>query len=493
MAPICVFITLLLLAGSLLASSSVMPWLPDVDDVDTLADEVLQSQPLVSIKIMLKHTKRCFSVSDDLSNLDSQPSLTSVMSIAEDVCKTMRDLLPGTPPPPKSCPWTLIVDDEESPEDCFRSVSYFMSDRFSQFNSWQRGKGEETRVVLQVGLNDLPQYLFVASSSDDSLLQSRADFFAARLVSLYDFDPSSVLVLSASVIAEVQSLLSQRLIMAQNVVESTVLPLLSLTPTAASSTCPFTEAVPAGAAAPPAAVFWHVALFDEGEESAGIGIAREQYEAIMNAGVADAVDRINIFVAGPNEKLLAGYRRGMLDPKFVVHPKNASLTDFEFSTLSRLQDYCRETPSAFVLYLHTKGSSRPSSDQTFVRGHRKYMEHFVLSRSRSCLASLRNGASACGVQLTTRSSSFDTFPGAARFYAGNFWWARCEHVNLLPDVWKVRTWGDRRLAEAWIGFAGKACMMNCVILYDKNFHTELTFRQEYESDKGCDEQLNVIY
>ena len=107
----------------------------------------------------------------------------------------------------------------------------------------------------------------------------------------------------------------------------------------------------------------------------------------------------------------------MLDPKVVVHPKNSSLTDFELSTLSRLQDYCRETPSALVLYLHNKGSSRPSSDQTFVRGHRKYMEHFVLSRSRSCLASLRNGASACGVQLTARSSSFDTFQGAARFYA----------------------------------------------------------------------------
>ena len=288
-----------------------------------------------------------------------------------------------------------------------------------------------------------------------------------------------------------------KLTMGNNVVSSTVPPLLSLTPTVAS-TCPYTEAVPAGAA-PPAEVFWHVALFDEGEESAGVGIAREQYEAMMNAGIADLVDRINIFVAGPNEKLLAEYRRGELDPKVVVHPKNSSLADFQFSTLSSLQDYCRKTPSAFVLYIHNKGASRLSSDQAFVRGHRKYMEHFVLSRSRSCLASLRNGASACGVQLNTRPYIFDTFPGgAARFYAGNFWWARCEHVNHLPDVGKMRAWKDKRLAEAWIGFAEKACMMNCVHLKGKNlkgknFHTDLTLSEEYESDKGCDEQLNSFY
>ena len=54
---------------------------------------------------------------------------------------------------------------------------------------------------------------------------------------------------------------------------------------------------------------------------------------------------------------------------------------------------------------------------------------------------------------------------------------------------KIWARGDRRLAEAWIGFAEKACMMNCFYLEGKNFQTDLTLSEEYENDEGCDGQL----
>jgi len=107
---------------------------------------------------------------------------------------------------------------------------------------------------------------------------------------------------------------------------------------------------------------------------------------------------------------------------------------YEFPTLEGLWNFCRaeymraRAPNNFVLYMHSKGSTKYKREWNEDSKWRRTMQQFVLHRYTDCVEHLRNGFSTCGALLEKRSEGA-TWP----HYRGNFWWARCDYIKQLQD------------------------------------------------------------
>ncbi|CAK0808197.1 unnamed protein product, partial [Prorocentrum cordatum] len=107
---------------------------------------------------------------------------------------------------------------------------------------------------------------------------------------------------------------------------------------------------------------------------------------------------------------------------------------YEFPTLEGLWTSCRaeymrgRDANNFVLYMHSKGSTKYKWEWVQDSKWRSTMQHFVLHRYADCVEHLRNGFATCGALLEKRSDGA-TWP----HYRGNFWWARCDYIKQLPN------------------------------------------------------------
>ena len=124
------------------------------------------------------------------------------------------------------------------------------------------------------------------------------------------------------------------------------------------------------------------------------------------------------------------------------------------------------------------------------------MQHFNVHKYKSCVAALTKGASTCGTELVNLENNETTsYMPAGRFYAGNFWWARCSYINKLPDINELREY-DRRMSELWIGMTEEGCMLSCFTLTPgkdqevTNFHTQSIDFELYGDSAGCDWALD---
>lgn len=95
----------------------------------------------------------------------------------------------------------------------------------------------------------------------------------------------------------------------------------------------------------------------------------------------------------------------------------------------QLEAYCEASPTARVLYVHSKGASVPLRHMPSflpVSEWRRYMEHFTIMRFHDCLEAMQEqqgeeqAYNTCGVELIHEN-------GLPYFYAGNF----CESTTGL--------------------------------------------------------------
>jgi hypothetical protein len=116
---------------------------------------------------------------------------------------------------------------------------------------------------------------------------------------------------------------------------------------------------------------------------------------------------------------------------------NPRLSEGEYSTIKALQQYCHNyggnSDKALVFYLHNKGSCCIRDRMTDLNGTvwidnpeagwRESMNAFTIEFPSICLQALtEHDYSTCGIE-----NHFG-------IYAGNFWWARCSHIRLLPRL-----------------------------------------------------------
>lgn len=117
---------------------------------------------------------------------------------------------------------------------------------------------------------------------------------------------------------------------------------------------------------------------------------------------------------------------------------------FEFPTIELLREFAATHEDWFVLYLHTKGVSRP---QQSIDDWRACMLHWMVGRWQECVAKLANGYDAVGINVV------DT---PLRHFQGNFWWATTKHIRTLGPVREVEfvktvaNQGERHKAEFWV-------------------------------------------
>ena len=121
----------------------------------------------------------------------------------------------------------------------------------------------------------------------------------------------------------------------------------------------------------------------------------------------------------------------------------------ELATIVKIRRHCAAHPRDFALYLHDKGTRRPSGQDsqldTFFKqaDWRKLQEYFLVEIFEDCLNALDQGANTCGALLRK-------WPHL--HYSGNFWWARCDYINTLPPIQRWRHyWETHFWAELYLG------------------------------------------
>jgi hypothetical protein len=198
----------------------------------------------------------------------------------------------------------------------------------------------------------------------------------------------------------------------------------------------------------PLALFWHVATLPQGAWTA---IVRDQARAIAASGLrADVL----VVVLGDASRVRAVLAEEL--PCATVFDGGVRFGKFEFPTLLRLQRFCKVAPPLTrVGYMHDKGASQARRSSAFFTRWcwRKLMEHFLLTLWSSTLDAMDAAPEAAAAGTTLLSEPWT-------HYSGNFWWARCSHINALPRV-ETLDWRDRFQAEAWVGRNSEAVFRDC--------------------------------
>ena len=176
----------------------------------------------------------------------------------------------------------------------------------------------------------------------------------------------------------------------------------------------------------------------------------------------------------------------------------------ELATLIKIQNWCETRPSSYALYLHDKGTRRPSGQDsqldTFFKqaDWRKLQEYFLIEVFEDCLLQLDRGWNACGALLRK-------WPHL--HYSGNFWWVRCDYISGLPRVrdwqhkWETHFWAELFLGGSvtWLERKNEldgthqhvAKMFNC---YESRVsHYEHTWPRHYYTGARCLNHSGIEY
>lgn len=195
----------------------------------------------------------------------------------------------------------------------------------------------------------------------------------------------------------------------------------------------------------PIALFFHC-IFSGGSAPIDTGhacrIVAEQMKGVRESGLADAADQITVGVNGPPGD--ADLARLFVPPKAAFFPHGAGATT-EIPTLNLLKAWAAKHPGWYVLYFHTKGAMRPP--EPLWTNWRRCMQMACVWQWRRCVSDLDAGAEAVGCHWLTPQRHGHM---VKRHFAGTFWWAKTDFLNILPDL-VAPTWPNRFYAEQWIG------------------------------------------
>jgi hypothetical protein len=181
-------------------------------------------------------------------------------------------------------------------------------------------------------------------------------------------------------------------------------------------------------------------------------IAAEMHGRMEQSGLLDLADRVFVSMLGD------GMARGALEDalysrhgdKYRVVHSGPDLTEYEWPALRHMWDTSfQEDFHGF--YVHTKGASNCRPDvipriQRNIRNWRYAMSRAVIAGHETCRGLLSSGVDACG------PLHYPHFGGEGKgIFAGNFWWARSEHIRRLPSAHMAALPGGNRMgAETWV-------------------------------------------
>lgn len=172
--------------------------------------------------------------------------------------------------------------------------------------------------------------------------------------------------------------------------------------------------------------------------------------ALRQNGLYQQLKSFNIGFVGSQENIKEV--RSFLDDECSYTVVASQPDGFEQITLFELEKFVKQN-DGLVSYAHTKGSWHSCPGATI---HRRQMEHHNFVDWQLPVYHLTHGAYIAGCWWSfwnggdIASENLDNY---ARFFIGNFWWARCDIMRLnmpLKD-------GYRHYAETWIGQLAYRC------------------------------------
>ncbi len=193
------------------------------------------------------------------------------------------------------------------------------------------------------------------------------------------------------------------------------------------------------------AVYYHVAAMNTWRT-----VVREQFKLLAHVGLTDDVTVGLLGDVEDGETVTALAAAAGVSVTIAFRQPELALA--EMPTISLLHAACRRRPAGPpVLYMHTKGVSRPS--ERIVVAWRRLMQRHVVAGWRDNLPLLDN-ADLVGVDWTEST--------IRPHFSGNFWMARADWIAKLdppsvyrlsqpPDlIWGGEPWRNRMFCETWV-------------------------------------------
>lgn len=176
-------------------------------------------------------------------------------------------------------------------------------------------------------------------------------------------------------------------------------------------------------------LFWHICAIGRWKE-----IVADQMETLRSSGLLKSLNKIHATVLGSSFDL------GFLnEPKIEIRNKDEDIKHYESLCLNDLRNWSSDKHGK-VLYIHSKGVSRPDHQFNHIWEWRKMMEYFLVEKWQDCVFELDSydtvgcNISSCGFGL---------------HYSGNFWWSKSSYLRNLKEIvigkeecgfWKCETW-----------------------------------------------------
>ena len=186
------------------------------------------------------------------------------------------------------------------------------------------------------------------------------------------------------------------------------------------------------------AVFFHVYIPpNKGKRGIqeALNIVQEQLSQIgsssSNRGAGNLLDNLSIYFTTTGVKHVAKRQAEQtcylqnLNCHWMGHWEQGQ----EDLTLSRLYQYCQHSPTAKVVYIHTKGSYHANGGRN--HAWRWHLTQAALTCAQETTTWSNYHCNLCGLQF---------YPVWTTFYPGNMWTASCSYVNQL---WSPHEFGRR--------------------------------------------------
>jgi len=198
----------------------------------------------------------------------------------------------------------------------------------------------------------------------------------------------------------------------------------------------------------PIAIFYHT-YFGGGSVPVttdnAIRIVSEQFGAMQICGLLDAAAKKVVGISGDLTSFMVMSSMAPEGMELVHNTQGIG----ELPTMKLMQEYCRKNPDHYVCYLHTKGVIHNGAP--IYEAWRRCMERVVIGKWKECARALECGYDSAGAHWLMPMQF--PFIGPVPYWGGNFFWARADHLNKLPDI-DINA--DRYQAEVWIGKSKKA-------------------------------------
>ena len=173
---------------------------------------------------------------------------------------------------------------------------------------------------------------------------------------------------------------------------------------------------------------------------------------IKQSGLYDAANKIYLVFNGDRKHLAFN----LVSDKYVIIDANPDISKCEFPTLDLICEHCKEE-DLNVLYLHTKGVTKPGYQQ--IIDWTNLLSHFNIVKWQDRLKDLEEN-DCSGINFFGNPDDINLHPStwgygkAPLHYSGNFWWSKSSHIKKLPNMsnWlpdnNYQKW--RVMAEMWL-------------------------------------------